>query len=64
MLNYTYLTSPKRWGRPEFNASFSIGFGNGLDPDVSGLYPLNEEREAKYQDSILFISEPSGTFFI
>ncbi len=30
MLNYTHETSPKRCGRPEFNASFSIGFGNGL----------------------------------
>ncbi len=33
MLNYSWKASPKtpnRWGRPEFNASFSIGFGNGL----------------------------------
>ena len=24
------LARPKRWGRPEFNATFSSGFGNGL----------------------------------
>ncbi len=26
------------------------------DQDFSGLYPLNEEKEAKYQDLIPFIS--------
>ena len=30
MLNYSWKASPNRWGRPEFNAIFSIGFGNGL----------------------------------
>jgi hypothetical protein len=25
-----YKTRPKRWVRSEFNATFSIGFGNGL----------------------------------
>ncbi len=30
MLNYSWKASPNRWGRPEFNASFSIGFGNGF----------------------------------
>jgi hypothetical protein len=25
-----YKTRPTRWGRSEFNATFSIGFGNGL----------------------------------
>ncbi len=38
------------------------------DPDVSGLYPLNEQKEARYQDSIPFISEPgtepSDLFFL
>ncbi len=28
------------------------------DPDVSGLYPLNEQKEARYQGLIPFISEP------
>ena len=36
MLNYSWKASPNRWGRPEFNATFSIGFGNGLDmPSVA-----------------------------
>jgi hypothetical protein len=35
-----------------------------VHPDVSGLYPLNEQKEARYQDSIPFISEPSDLFFI
>ncbi len=30
MLNYSWKASPNRWGRPEFYASFSIGFWNGL----------------------------------
>ncbi len=30
MLNYSWKASPNGWGRPDFNASFSIGFGNGL----------------------------------
>ncbi len=30
MLIYSWKASPNRWGRSEFNASFSIGFGNGL----------------------------------
>ncbi len=32
MLNYSWKASPNRWGRPEFNATFSIGLGfwNGL----------------------------------
>jgi hypothetical protein len=34
------------------------------DPDVSGLYPLNEQKEARYQDSIPFISEPSDLFYL
>jgi hypothetical protein len=29
-VNYSWKASPNRWGRPEFNATFSIGFGNGL----------------------------------
>ncbi len=34
------------------------------DPDVSGLHPLNDQKEARYQDSIPFISEPSGLFYL
>ncbi len=34
------------------------------DPDISGLYPLNGEKEAKYQDSIPFISDPSDLFHL
>jgi hypothetical protein len=34
------------------------------DPDVSGLYPLNDQKEARYQDSIPFISEPSDLFYL
>jgi hypothetical protein len=34
------------------------------DADVSGLYPLNEQKEARYQDSIPFISEPSDLFYL
>ncbi len=34
------------------------------DPDVSGLYPLNEQKEARYQDSIPFIREPSDLFYL
>ncbi len=30
MLNYSWKASPNRWGRQEFNTTFSIGFGNGL----------------------------------
>ncbi len=30
MLNYSWKASPNWWGRQEFNATFSIGFGNGL----------------------------------
>ncbi len=29
VLNYSWKASPNRWGRQEFNATFSIGFGNG-----------------------------------
>jgi hypothetical protein len=32
------------------------------DPDVSGLYQLNEQKEARYKDSIPFNSEPSDLF--
>jgi hypothetical protein len=28
VLNYSWKASPNRWGRPEFDATFSIGFGN------------------------------------
>ncbi len=30
MLNYSWKASPNRWGCLELNATFSIGFGNGL----------------------------------
>jgi hypothetical protein len=30
VLNYSWKANPNRWGRPEFNTTFSIGFGNGL----------------------------------
>ena len=33
-------------------------------PDVSGQCPLNEQKEARYQDSITFISEPSDLFYL
>ncbi len=33
-------------------------------PDVSGLYQLNEEKEAMYKDSIPFMSEPSDLFYL
>jgi hypothetical protein len=28
VLNYSWKASPNRWGSPEFNALYSIGFGN------------------------------------
>ena len=34
------------------------------DTDVSGLYPMNESKEMKYQDSISFISEPTDLFYL
>ncbi len=34
------------------------------DPDVSGLYPLNEQKEARYQDSIQFMSESSDLLYL
>ncbi len=40
MLNYSWKASPNRWGRLEFNSTFSIGFGNGLRlavHDVDGM---------------------------
>ncbi len=43
MLNYSWKASPNRWGRPEFNASFSIGCGNGLQATVT---ITNDNREA------------------
>ncbi len=32
--------------------------GSDEDLDVSGLYPLNEQKEARYQDLIPLIREP------
>ena len=46
MLNYSWKASPNRWGRPEFNATFSIGFGNGLAAPRLVL-PLAWSEEAK-----------------
>jgi hypothetical protein len=34
------------------------------DSEVSGLYPLDESREIRYQDSIPFISEPTDLFYL
>jgi hypothetical protein len=34
VLNYSWKASLNRWGRPEFNTTFSIGFGNGWPPPV------------------------------
>ena len=34
------------------------------DIDVGRLYPMNESKEMKYQDSISFISEPTGPFYL
>ena len=34
------------------------------DTDVSGLYPMNESKEMKCQDSISFISEPTDLFYL
>ncbi len=36
-LNNSWKASPNRWGRSEVNASFSIGFGNGLYMPVSRI---------------------------
>ncbi len=38
MLNYSWKASPNQWGSSEFNASFSIGFGNGPGGGVSEGY--------------------------
>ncbi len=35
MLNYSWKASPNRWDRQEFNASFSIGFWDGLSQSSS-----------------------------
>ena len=32
------------------------------DPDISGLYPLDGNRELQFRDSIPFISEPTNLF--
>ena len=34
------------------------------DSEVSGLYPLDESSEIRYQDSIPFISEPTDLFYL
>ncbi len=36
MVNYSWKASPNRWGRPEFNTTFSIGFENGLVSEQEG----------------------------
>ncbi len=35
-----------------------------VDPDVRGLYPLNQEKEAQYEDSIPFIIEQTELFYL
>jgi hypothetical protein len=47
-----YLTAGKSLNREKIQIILDE------DPDVSGLYPLNEQKEARYQDSIPRISEP------
>ena len=34
------------------------------DPDICGLYPLNDKHEATFQNSIPFISEPTDLFYL
>jgi hypothetical protein len=42
VLNYSWKASPNRWGRPEFNASFSTGFWNWLIAiGCEALYVMN-----------------------
>ncbi len=38
MLNYSWKASPNRWGRSKFNASFSVGFWNGLTMYIHCIY--------------------------
>ncbi len=40
MPNYSWKARPNPWGRSEFNASFSIGFGNGLQSGIISLTSL------------------------
>ncbi len=37
MLNYSWKAGPNRWGRPEFNATFSMSFWNGLSRPRSAV---------------------------
>ncbi len=50
MLNYSWKASPNRWGRSEFNTSFSIGFGNGLSFSARfQMYTLIWNRDRLYE---------------
>ena len=34
------------------------------DPDICGLYPLSKAKEQHYQESIVFMSEHTGLFYL
>ena len=34
------------------------------DPDISGLYPLDKDKQPRLEDSIPFISEPTDLFLL
>ncbi len=40
VLNYSWKAGPNRWGRPEFNATFSISFWNGLTGESAVAYTV------------------------
>jgi hypothetical protein len=52
VLNYSWKAGPNRWGRLEFNATFSISFWNGLtaDRDCDRDYP--EVHQGLHGDSL------------
>jgi hypothetical protein len=35
-----------------------------LDPDIAGLYPLDEEKQQHFEESIAFITEPTDLYLL
>ncbi len=54
MLNYSWKAGPNRWGRPEFNATFSISFWNGL------INPSNLMELARVEMGSAGVNESGG----
>ncbi len=61
MLNYSWKASPNRWGRPEFNAAFSIGFGNGLDGGLNSDTFQEMDPESRRRGWLCWSREFAGT---